>query len=84
MAFPLANRVKPEGGVRYYELPGGRFAKVLHRGPYSGMSQTYDRLFGWLGERKLAITGPTREVYLNDPSQVAPEEILTEILAPIG
>nr|WP_239451403.1 GyrI-like domain-containing protein [Methanosarcina horonobensis] len=29
------------------------------------------------------ITGPVREVYLNDPREVQPEEILTEIYAPL-
>ncbi|WP_305791978.1 GyrI-like domain-containing protein [Methanococcoides sp. AM1] len=31
----------------------------------------------------MTITGPTREVYLNDPAEVSPEEILTEIYAPV-
>jgi effector-binding domain-containing protein len=84
VAFPVANRVKPEGDVEYYELPGGRFARVLHRGPYEGCTPTYERLFAWLAERGLAITGPIREAYLNDPSEVAPDEILTEIYAPVG
>ncbi|MDD3248518.1 MAG: GyrI-like domain-containing protein [Methanosarcina sp.] len=29
------------------------------------------------------IFGPVREVYLNDPREVPPEEILTEIYAPL-
>jgi AraC family transcriptional regulator len=84
VAFPVANRVKPEGDVEYYELTGGRFAKVLHRGPYERCTETYERLYAGLAERGLAINGPIREYYLNDPSEVAPEEILTEILAPVG
>jgi effector-binding domain-containing protein len=27
--------------------------------------------------------GPIREIYLNDPREVSPEELLTEIYAPI-
>ncbi len=84
VAFPVANRVRPGGDVEYYELPGGRFAKTLHRGPYEACTQAYERLFAWLAERGLGVTGPIREYYLNDPSEVAPEEILTEILAPVG
>jgi effector-binding domain-containing protein len=84
VAFPVANRVKPEGDIGYYELPGGRFAKVLHRGPYERCEATYERLFAWLAERGLRISGPIREYYLNDPSEVPPEEILTEILVPVG
>jgi len=84
VAFPVANRVKPEGDIEYYELPAGRFAKILHRGPYDRCTATYEQLYARLAERGLAITGPIREYFLNDPSEVAPEEILTEILAPVG
>ncbi len=84
VAFPVANRVRPGGEVELYELPGGRFARVLHRGPYESCSATYERLFAWIGERGLTISGPLREYYLNDPAGVAPEEILMEIHAPVG
>jgi len=84
VAFPVANRVKPEGDVTYYVLPAGRFAKALHRGPYERCTATYERLYAGLAARGLAIAGPIREYYLNDPTEVAPEEILTEILAPVG
>jgi len=30
------------------------------------------------------MTGPIREVYLNDPAGVGEEEILTEICVPVG
>ena len=84
VAIPVANRVRPVGDVANYELPGGRFAKVIHRGPYEECTATYQRLFAWIGAQGLAINGPIREVYLNDPREVAPGEILTEILAPVG
>jgi effector-binding domain-containing protein len=61
-----------------------RFAPLLHRGPYQECTTTYERLFAWIGEQGLGITGPIREIYHNDPREVKPEEILTEILAPVG
>ena len=30
------------------------------------------------------ITGPIREIYINDPREVAEEDILTEIYVPVG
>jgi AraC family transcriptional regulator len=30
------------------------------------------------------VAGPTREVYLNDPKEVPPDELLTEIYAPVA
>jgi len=84
VAWGVANRVTDVGEVRYYELPGGRFAKTVHRGPYDACEATYVRLFEWLVAKGLAVTGPIREYYLNNPCEVAPEEILTEIYAPVG
>lgn len=70
--------------IRVYELPGGNMAKIIHKGPYEECSQTYEKLFSWFSENGKKITGPIREVYFNDPREVRPEEILTEIYAPLG
>ena len=73
-----------EGEVRSYTLPGGKMAKIVHKGPYEACEPTYNRLFAWIAGQGKTITGPMREVYLNDPHEVGPEEILTEIYAPIS
>jgi AraC family transcriptional regulator len=69
--------------IRGYELPGGKMAKIVHQGPYEGCINAYDVLFSWVSEKGKRIIGPIREVYFNDPREVPPEEILTEIYAPI-
>ena len=56
-------------------------ARILHKGPNEQSAPTYKTLFTWIAENHKRITGPTREVYLNDPRKVPPEEILTEIYA---
>jgi AraC family transcriptional regulator len=70
--------------VTCYELPGGTMATAVHTGPYEECEPTYNDLFAWIKAHGRTITGPIREVYLNDPAEVAPEEILTEIYVPIG
>lgn len=84
IAIPVGKRFAPSGGITCTSLPGGRMARVLHRGPYEACVPTYERLFAWIQARGLQITGPIREMYLNDPREVGPEETLTEILAPVG
>jgi effector-binding domain-containing protein len=32
----------------------------------------------------MQVKGPIREIYYNNPQEASPEEILTEILAPVG
>jgi len=61
-------------------------AAVLHfKGPYSGLQAAHDYLYGaWLPESgREAADAPPYEVYLNDPSEVAPEELLTDIVVPL-
>ncbi|WP_445474661.1 GyrI-like domain-containing protein [Methanococcoides methylutens] len=83
VAIPVANKVEGTNKVKCYELPGGKMVKTIHKGPYEDSTQTYRELFAWIAEKGLTITGPTREVYLNDPAEVPHEEILTEIYAPV-
>jgi effector-binding domain-containing protein len=44
---------------------------------------TYEKLFAWIEESGKRLVGPTREVYLNDPREVPPEELLTEVYTPM-
>ncbi len=83
VALPVSLEAEGCDSVKRYELPGGSMAKIVHKGPYQECSPTYDKLFAWLCEQGKKATGPVREVYVNDPRDIPPEEILTEIYAPI-
>lgn len=83
VVVPIGSPMEGTEDVKCYELPGGTMAKIIHKGPYEACEPTYQKLYAWLAENNKKITGPTREVYLNDPREVSPEEILTEIYAPI-
>jgi AraC family transcriptional regulator len=83
IAVPVSEKIEGTDEIKCYELSGGKMAKIIHKGPYEDCGPTYDRLFAWLEENGKKIVAPIREVYLNDPREVPPEEILTEIHAPI-
>lgn len=83
VAIPVEGEVEDTEEVKYYELPGSTMAKVTHKGPYEECGAAYEKLFAWLAANGRNVIGPTREVYLNDPRQVPPEEILTEIYVPV-
>lgn len=38
-------KTKPKGAVQMTDLPGGSYAVALHEGPYTGLAETYARLF---------------------------------------
>ena len=83
ICIPIAEKIPETDEIKCYELPGGQMAKIVHRGPYESIGATYEKLFGWINKNDRQIVGPIREAYLNDPREVRPEEILTEIFAPI-
>lgn len=65
----------------YLEIPAGRCATVVFKGPYSELEKPYDWFFGeWLPQSGMeAANFPPFEEYLNDPKKTPPSELLTRI-----
>jgi len=77
---------KPTGDIQVQTVAGGEYAITTHTGPYNNLSRTYSEFLGqWLPRsgRELRET-PCFEVYLNDPQSTAPEDLLTDIYAPLA
>lgn len=72
-----------EGGFDAKMLEGGRALVTIHQGPYDEVGPAYQAVMDEAARRGLRLSGPTREVYLNDPSALPEEEYLTEIQAPV-
>jgi len=83
VAWPVSGTVKGTKEMKVYELPGGKMVHTIHYGPYDTCESTYLKLFAWIKEKGLRISGPIREVYPNDPREVAPDTIMTEIFVPV-
>ncbi|MEO0384115.1 MAG: AraC family transcriptional regulator [Pseudomonadota bacterium] len=66
-------------------LEAGPHATLLHKGPYSDLPAAYDWFYSvWLKDNGHAIRAqPPFEVYLNNPREVQPSELLTEISIPV-
>lgn len=75
----------PEGEMGVQEIEGGEYAVVTHFGAYGKFGETYAKLLGeWLPRSGRALrTAPCLEVYLNDPEGTDPEDLLTDIYAPL-
>ena len=83
MCIPVATPVTETDGVEDHELPAGPVASIVHHGEYTTMGATYATIGLWIQEHGHTITGPSREIYLNNPNDVAEAELLTEIQWPI-
>jgi len=83
VAVPVVGKVRSEEEVQSYTLPGGTMARIVHKGPYENSELSYQKLITWIAEKGLQVKGPIREIYHNDPREVKPEDIITEIQAPV-
>lgn len=84
VCMPVAPGAVAGDAVPLEELPAVEAATCLHKGPYTTIGQTWERLVQWAAENGRQPGGAAREVYLNDPQQVRAEEILTELVMPLA
>ena len=69
--------------VEFKVVPGGAVAATTHRGPYAEISPAYHTVTGWIQDHGHQVGGAPREIYLNDPQSVLPDDLLTEVQFPI-
>jgi AraC family transcriptional regulator len=76
---------QPEGDIGVQVVAGGDYAVMTHFGPYEKLNESYTRLLGqWLprSARRLRAT-PCFEIYLNSPENTEPNDLLTDLYAPL-
>ncbi|MGA2220998.1 MAG: AraC family transcriptional regulator [Verrucomicrobiia bacterium] len=76
---------QPQGEIGVQVVPGGDYAVMTHFGPYEKLGGSYAKLLGqWLPRsgRNLRST-PCFEMYFNSPENTAPEDLVTDIHAPL-
>jgi len=84
VAFPILGRVnKNIDYIRVSTLNGGRFLSLIYKGPYMGIHEGWSRAYAYASENGISLGIPGRELYLNDPCKIPPDELLTEIQIPI-
>lgn len=78
--------VPAPAGVTIEEIPGGTYAKTSFTGPYEQLgpvwSQFTSQIEGPLG-RQISENNPAFEVYVNDPSNTPPAQLVTELYMPL-
>lgn len=73
-------------GLAEKRLPEGRYAKTTHVGPYTTLADTWSRFMGeWLAKSGHRVgEGSPYEVYRNNPTNAAPEDLRTDLYLPIA
>jgi len=76
---------RAHGDIGVQLVAGGDYAVLTHFGPYEKLGGSYARLLGqWLPRsgRRLRAT-PCLEIYFNSPENTEPEDLITDIHAPL-
>ena len=73
-------------GLDYFDLAGGKYAILEHKGPPATLAGAYDWLYGkWLPQSgEEPRDAPPIEWYLSDPRTTSPDETRTNILLPLA
>jgi DNA-binding transcriptional MerR regulator/effector-binding domain-containing protein len=82
--FPLSQEATAQG-VSVRTLAGTPCLSLLYRGPYDQLGRSYAKILKAARQQKLAISLPTREIYLKGPGMIFkgnPNKYLTEIQLP--
>lgn len=80
MGFPVAKPLPGRGGIVPGEIPAGKKATCLYKGPYQEMKPVYDAMAKWMSENGHQPTGVVYEFYYNSPMEVPESELLTKIV----
>jgi AraC family transcriptional regulator len=81
----VPNNWEPSGELSEVHIEGGRYARIVHTGPYVELETAYDWLYRtWLPSSAEELRDlPCIEEYLNDPRQVPAKDLKTAVLMPL-
>ncbi len=82
---PVGREAKPSAPLGETTLRGGLYARLRYQGPYANMKDAYRWLWGvWLPQSGYdPADAYVFEEYLNDPRNVPPPDLLTDIHLPL-
>jgi effector-binding domain-containing protein len=84
VAIPVTGKVTiDDPSFEVKNLPEHKAASLVHKGSYETIGMAYKKLYEYIVMNDFEMSGPMMDIYLNDPNTVEPDDILTEIQAPI-
>ncbi len=83
MGFPVARPLPSQGEIIAGALPEMTAVTYLHTGPYDTLESAYKLVMSWMAQNGHEGTGVFYEFYLNDPNQVARDEVKTAVVIPL-
>lgn len=81
VGFPVGPEgiAKASGDIMAGETPSGAAMKVIHKGPYDKLRDTYAEIERRFEDEGIPMSAKSWEVYVSDPDSTPPDDLLTEI-----
>lgn len=83
LGFPVSKDTKVGDPLKKAEFKHKTVAVYLHIGPYENMDKAHEKISKYIEDKGYKIVWPVYDKYLNNPMQVKPEELKTEIIVPL-
>lgn len=83
LGFPVAAGAAVAAPLQQGECRAAKIAVYVHVGPYDKVGESYAKVFAFIADQGYKPAGPCIEKYLNNPMEVKPEELRTEINVPV-
>lgn len=83
MGFPVSKPLPGRGEIISGEIPAGKQACSMFKGPYSQMVPLYDAMNQWINDNGYTAVGTSYEYYYNSPADVPEGELLTKVVLPL-
>ena len=84
---PLGYQMPNTGGLplELAQIAGGAYATTRYIGPYEAMEPVWTAFTKWIEEsqKRQISDNPAFEVYVNDPSDTPPDQLITEMYMPV-
>lgn len=75
---------KVTGPIKADALPAGPVMMGVHKGPYQNLNQSHGAMWDHMKAKDIPGTFPIWEIYIDDPGEVAEDNLRTEIYRAIG
>lgn len=79
ICVPVSGEFAGDEVVQAKVVAGGLVAATVHQGAYQEVPPAYHAISAWMSANEWEPSGPPREIYLNDPTEVPTGELLTEV-----
>ena len=80
--IPSSKSLPSKNEILSENFEEAKYITATHKGPYQNVGKSYTEIVKWAEENSVEIKSESIEFYLNDPKEVKPTELETQIYVP--